>query len=285
VAIERRKLGSTGEELSVVGFGGIIVMNESLDDARRYVCESIDRGVNYFDVAPTYGDAETGLGPALEGRRDEVFLACKTAERTREAAAEELRGSLERLRTDHVDLYQFHAVTTLEEVDRITKKGGALEAFTEAKEKGLARFLGMSAHSDEAAVELMRRAELDNLMIPVNYVTWHQGNFAKKALREATRRGMGVTALKSLARTSWPDRKKRTWPKCWYMPVLDRDEAEMALRFTLSRPVASAVSPSHWELFEWMLDIAEKGVAPLSDEEEKQAAASSEGIRPIFPED
>ncbi|MHC4713796.1 MAG: aldo/keto reductase, partial [Planctomycetota bacterium] len=137
--MEKRKLGRTGAELSIVGFGGIIVMDETPGDSVKFVKEAIRRGVNYFDVAPTYGNAEQRLGPALEPYRKDVFLACKTAERRREAAWKNLKGSLERLRTDHFDLYQLHGVVEMSEVDTITAKGGALEAFREAREKGLVK--------------------------------------------------------------------------------------------------------------------------------------------------
>ncbi|MCW4026735.1 MAG: aldo/keto reductase, partial [Candidatus Bathyarchaeota archaeon] len=114
--MERRRYGETGVELSVVGFGGIIVKDETPSSARRIVAEAVRRGICYFDVAPTYGNAEERLGPALEPYRDSVFLACKTTKRMKEEAEEELHRSLRLLRTDHFDLYQLHGVTTLEEV-------------------------------------------------------------------------------------------------------------------------------------------------------------------------
>ncbi|MEM2480310.1 MAG: aldo/keto reductase, partial [Candidatus Bathyarchaeia archaeon] len=143
--MERRRYGKTNVELSVVGFGGILVMNESQESANRIVSEAIERGINYFDVAPSYGDAEERLGPALKPYRSSVFLACKTAKRTRKEAWEELHQSLKRLCTDHFDLYQLHGVTTLEEVDQIFSEGGAIEALIEAREQGLTKYLGFSA--------------------------------------------------------------------------------------------------------------------------------------------
>ena len=153
--MEKRPLGKTGITLSVVGFGGIIVMNENIAKARRFVAEAVSRGINYFDVAPTYGNAEERLGPALEPYRKSVFLACKTGERTRKKASIELHRSLRRLRTDYVDLYQLHGVTTLEEVDQIMGAGGAMEVFLEARKKGLIRCIGFSAHSEKAALSLL----------------------------------------------------------------------------------------------------------------------------------
>src|SRR6266540_3183732 len=103
--MQKRAYGSTGIELSIVGLGGVVVMGMEQPDANRIVREAFDRGVNYFDVAPSYGDAEDRLGPAIEAIRDQIFLACKTGKRTRDEAAAELRQSLTKLRTDHLDLY------------------------------------------------------------------------------------------------------------------------------------------------------------------------------------
>lgn len=171
--MEKRKYGKTNEKLSVVGFGGIIVTNEDPSSVSRIVAQAVERGINYFDVAPTYGNAEELLGPALEPYRKSVFLACKTAKRTKEEAAEELRQSLQRLHTDYFDLYQLHAVKTLEEVDQIMGEGGAIEIFLEAREQGLVRYLGFSAHSEEAAITLLGRFEFDSVLFPLNWVCWH----------------------------------------------------------------------------------------------------------------
>src|ERR1044072_8898736 len=119
-SMERRALGKTGEELSIVGFGGIVGKDGEPPDASRLVAEAVDRGVNYFDVAPSYGNAEERLGPALEPYRDGALLPWKTGNRARDEAAEELRDSLRRLRTGHFDLYQLHAMTTREDLETAT---------------------------------------------------------------------------------------------------------------------------------------------------------------------
>ena len=130
--IPRRKLGKTGEELSIVGFGGIVVMNNSQSFANNIVAEAVDRGINYFDVAPSYGDAQARLGPALEPYRKNVFLACKEEDWTKDGCAKLLEESLRLLRTDHVDLYQFHGLTKMAELDQIFGPNGAMETFEAA---------------------------------------------------------------------------------------------------------------------------------------------------------
>jgi len=281
--VEKRRYGRTGEELSVVGFGGIIVMDEDLSSASRIVDQAIERGINYFDVAPSYGNAEERLGPALEPYRESIFLACKTAKRTKEEAAAELHQSLQRLRTDRFDLYQLHAVTTIEEVDQIMGEGGAIEAFLEAGEEGLVKYLGFSAHSEEAAIALMDRFEFDSVLFPFNWVCWHQGNFGPKVVEKAEEKGVAMLALKALAKRKWKEGEERKWPKCWYAPVDTPEEASLALRFTLSMPITAAVSPSHAELLWWACDAAEK-LKPLSREEAALLSKRSKDLDPIFPQ-
>jgi len=282
--MDKRKLGKTGEEISMVGFGGIVVRNETPEAAKRFVAMAVEeRGVNYFDVAPTYGNAEERLGPALEPHRDSVFLACKTGKRDAKGAEEELHSSLKRLRTDHFDLYQLHSVASMDDVEQITAPGGALETFIKAREKGLTRFLGFSAHSEEAAMELMDRFAFDTMLFPFNWVCWHQGNFGHKVLEKAHKEGLGILAIKALAKRRWKEDEKRNWNKVWYSPVDTFEEASLALRFTLSKPITAAVSPSHVEFLWWACDAADK-FAPLSEEEAKEVAERSAGLEPIFPQ-
>ena len=280
--MERRRYGRTGVELSVVGFGGIVVMDEDPSSAARIVAKAVERGINYFDVAPTYGNAEERLGPALEPYRKSVFLACKTGKRKREEATAELHQSLERLRTDYFDLYQLHGVTRLEEVDQIMDEGGAIEALAEARDQGLVRYLGFSAHSEEAAIALLDRFEFDSVLFPLNWVCWHQSHFGPSLVEKAQEKGAAILALKALAKRKLKESEERVWPKCWYAPVENPEEASLALRFTLSLPVTAAVSPSHAELLWWACDVAEEST-PLSDEEAERVTEKTEGLEPIFP--
>jgi aryl-alcohol dehydrogenase-like predicted oxidoreductase len=273
--MEKRAYGRSGEKLSVVGFGGIIVMNEEPDAAARFVSEAIDRDVNYFDVAPSYGDAEVKLGPALEPYRNRVFLACKTGMRTAKEAMAELERSLVRLRTDHFDLYQHHAVTTREDVEKILGPDGAMETFVKARQKGMVRHLGFSAHSEEAALALMDGFDFDSILFPFNWACWLKGGFGKAVLDRAREKGVTRLALKTLAKRKWLEGEEKSWPKCWYKPVDTYEEAEKAVRFTLSMPVTAGVSPSHVELFRWMCDAVEKlGTITPPDEEALKAAAA-----------
>lgn len=279
--LERRALGRTGRMLSVIGFGGIVVMDATPAEAGRRVREAIEAGVNYFDVAPTYGDAEEKLGPALEPFRRDVFLACKTTQRRAAGATAELERSLKRLRTDHFDLYQFHAVTTIEDVETIFGRGGAAEAFAAARQAGKVRFLGFSAHSVEAALAMMDRFQFDTILFPFNFATWHAGNFGPQVLARAREQGLGILALKAMAKGPWPKDAPRAYPKCWYEPLSEPAEAKLGLRFTLSHPITAAVPPGDDRLFRLALNLA-KNLEPLT---ETEAAALKERAllgEPIF---
>lgn len=263
--MEKRALGSTEEKLSILGFGGVVLMDSSPEEAAEWVSKAIDRGINYFDVAPTYGNAELRMGPALEPYRKDVFLACKTTKRTAEEARKELEQSLKFLHTDHFDLYQFHAVTTVDEVDTIFGKGGAIETFEKARRDGLIRFIGFSAHSVEAAMALLDHYKFDSILFPVNYACWNAGSFGPQVLEKAQKNGAGILALKSMAHRPWPEGAEKI-PKCWYEPLSDPDEALRALRFTLSHPVTAAIPPGNEDLYFMALDLIGK-FAPMSEEE------------------
>jgi aryl-alcohol dehydrogenase-like predicted oxidoreductase len=280
--IEKRSLGRTGAMLSMIGFGGIVVRDATPEDASKDVKLAIDSGVNYFDVAPSYGDAEIKLGPALEPYRKDVFLACKTGKRTKADARNELEQSLKRLRTDHLDLYQFHAVTTLADVDTILGSGGAMETFLEAKKEGKIRFIGFSAHSVEAALALMDRFDFDTILFPVNFTTWNAANFGPQVLARAQEKKMGILALKSMAKGPWPQGADRSkYPKCWYEPLTDQEDIRMGLRFTLSHPVTAALPPGEADLFKLALNVSGK-LDPLNADEVKTIKEKALKGNPLF---
>jgi aryl-alcohol dehydrogenase-like predicted oxidoreductase len=280
--IPKRRLGKTGVDLSIIALGGIVVTDTTPEFASKIVGEAFDRGINYFDVAPSYGNAQTRLGPALEPYRKRVFLACKTGERTKEGAVRELEESLRLLRTDHVDLYQFHHLTTLEEVDRVFGPGGAMEAFQAAKQAGKVRFLGFSAHSVEAALAAMDRFAFDTILFPINFVLTSQAKFGPQVLERAREKGMGILALKGMAKTSWPRRPGRhAQPKCWYQPADLPDEAALALRWTLSQPITAAVPPGDEAYFRRAMDVAQS-FEPIRPDEAKALLTRAEGVEPIF---
>jgi aryl-alcohol dehydrogenase-like predicted oxidoreductase len=281
--IPKRRLGKTGADLSIIALGGMLVMDTEQSFADNIVAEAFDRGINYFDVAPQYGNAQQILGPALEPYRKRSFLACKTLMRDKDGAAEQLDDSLRKLRTDHVDLYQFHAVTTKEDVEKIFGPSGAMEAFQAARKAGKVRFLGFSAHSIENAFAMLDHYDFDTVLYPINFVLFSQANFGPQLLARAHENGMGILALKSMAKTTWPAAQKMDHPyhKCWYQPAALPDEAALGLRWTLSHPITAAVPPGDENYFRLAMDVAQK-FEPLKPEEEKGLLARAQGVEPIF---
>lgn len=279
-----------GIELSVIGFGGIVVVGMPQEEANRHVARAVERGVNYFDVAPSYGkgEAEEKLGPALEPYRKGAFLACKTGERRRDAAEAEFNQSLQRLRTDYFDLYQLHAITGVEkDVDAAFAPGGVMEFLDEAKRDGRVRHLGFSAHSVEAALAAMDRYDFDSILFPVNFACWNVGDFGPQILEAAQKRGVARLALKAMAKQKWPpntpkdDPRRKPFPKCWYEPLSDPRHASLGLRFTLSQPVTAAIPPGQEELFWLAVDLA-SDLQPLTEQDRQELAALEQGLDPIF---
>jgi len=281
--IPRRALGKTGEKLSIVGFAGIVVMENSPSFASNIVAEAVDRGVNYFDVAPTYGNAQERLGLAVQPYRDKVFLACKEEDWTREGCAKLLDESLRLLRTDHVDLYQFHALSKMSDLEQIFGPNGAMEAFEAAKKAGKLRFIGFSAHSVEVALAAMDRYHFDTILFPINFVLYSQANFGPQVLKKAMERQMGIMALKSMAKTTWSESRKKDHPhpKCWYEPAAFPEEAALGLRWTLSQPITAAIPPGDERYFRLGMDIGQN-FQPIADPEQQRLLAAARGVTPIF---
>lgn len=285
--LPQREYGRTGVKLSVVGFGGIVVAGAAQDEANRVVAEAYERGVNYYDVAPSYGDAEERLGPALEPYRKKVFLACKTGQRNREGAEAEFKHSLEHLRTDYFDLYQLHGLIDVDkDVNAVFEKGGVMDMLIEKQKAGQIRYLGFSAHTIEAAEAALDRFNFDSVLFPVNFACYGKNNWGPQIMKKAVDKGVARLALKGMARQKWTSNERREelgCSKCWYEPMSEREQSSRALRWTLSQPVTAALPPGEAFLFRMALDIA-SGPLELPAEEEKALMASAQELEPIFPQ-
>jgi predicted aldo/keto reductase-like oxidoreductase len=283
--IARRSLGKTGERLSMFGFGGTAVMSIEQSEANSLVAEAFDRGVNYYDVSPTYGNAEERMGPALEPYRKRCFLASKTDFRDKAGAEADLNKSLKTLRTDHFDLYQHHAVDKVGDLERIFGPNGAMEAFVAAKKAGKVRFLGICTHSVEVALAAMEHGGLDTMMFPINYVLVAKSNFGPQVLERARNKGMGFFAIKAMARGKYvanlPEGKRT--PKCWYEPCTLPEEAALAYRWTLSKPVTAAIPPGNPDWFRVAMKVAQS-FKPITEQETKELLSYVQAADPLFPQ-
>jgi aryl-alcohol dehydrogenase-like predicted oxidoreductase len=281
--IARRRLGKTNVDLSIIGMGGIVVMDSTPSASKNIVAEAVDRGINYFDVAPSYGDAQQLLGPALMPYRDKSFLACKTSKRDKAGSRAALEGSLQLLKTDHVDLYQFHALTKMTELDQVLGPGGAMETFEAARKEGKVRFIGFSAHSVETALAAMDRYPFDTVLFPINWVLVSQANFGPQVIQKAQEKGVGMLAIKSMAKTVWPAAEKKDHPssKCWYEPATFPKEASLGLRYTLGHSITAAIPPGDEAYFRLAMDVAQQ-FKPLDSQEEQALLHQASGVQPFF---
>jgi aryl-alcohol dehydrogenase-like predicted oxidoreductase len=283
--MDRRRLGRTGHESTVAIFGAAAfyrVAQATADQAMEHV---LAFGVNHIDVAPSYGQAEERLGPWLERERGRFFLGCKTQERTRAGAAAELHRSLQRLRVDVLDLYQLHAVTTVEELDRVTAPGGALEAVLAARDEGLTRFVGITSHGVDAPgvlLEALRRFDFDTVLFPLNYVqdtdpVYRQS--ARELLRRCQERDVGVMVIKAIARGPWGDRPKAY--DTWYRPFDDAAHIRQAVDFALSQDVTGLCTAADVTLLPLFLDACAR-FAPMRPPEQEALVAAASGYEPLF---
>lgn len=200
-----RSLGSTGYRVRLFSLGGQATLERPNTEelSQAIINRAIDLGVNYIDTAPAYGRgiSERNVGQVLRQRRGEVFLASKTHDRTRDGSLALLEQSLRNLQTDHLDLWQIHNVQRLAELDAIFAKTGVMEAMREAREQKLVRFVGITGHYDPAVLlEGIRRYDFDTILMALNPADPHFLPFQDKLLPEATRRRMGVIAMKIPAR-------------------------------------------------------------------------------------
>tara|TARA_Y100000588_G_scaffold338354_1_gene380328 strand:- start:154 stop:1011 length:858 start_codon:yes stop_codon:yes gene_type:complete len=279
--MEQRTYGTSGDMLSILGFGGIIVTQTEPQEAAQLVAEAIDRGVNYFDVAPSYGNAEERIGPALEPYRQQVFLACKTTKRTKDEARDELHNSLKLLRTDRFDLYQLHGMTTQEDFDQATGPNGALETLVEARQQGLIRHIGFSAHSAEIALALLDHFPFDSVLFPLNWSNYFNADFGPQVVARAQEKGTACLALKALAYSRIAEGAQKRYAKCWYDPIDDPALASLALRFTLSQPITAAIPPGEAPLFRMALNLADN-FTPITEEEIETLRQRAAASTPLF---
>ncbi|GAA2155954.1 aryl-alcohol dehydrogenase-like predicted oxidoreductase [Humibacillus xanthopallidus] len=239
VGVEMRRLGRLGHQSSVLIYGAAALSDVTQDVADASVQEALDGGINHFDVAASYGDAELRLGPWMPQIRDRIFLATKTGQRDRESAWREINASLERLQTDTVDLLQLHAIGDLGELDLATGEGGALEAAVRAVDEGLVGAVGVTGHGSEAAqthLEALRRYPFATVLTPLNPVLWRDDTYraAYEALVEETRRqDAGLMTIKTVSRRNWPQDTEQSYAT-WYEPYDDQTRITAAVSWVLA---------------------------------------------------
>lgn len=302
--LPRRPLGRTGQKLSVVGFPGLALIHYEQEKCTAAIHDAFARGVNYYDVAPAYGEGkcETKMGIGLQGLdRSKYFLACKTKKRDKEGARQQLEDSLKLLKTDYFDLYQLHHLVRPAEVKQALGPGGAMETLLKAKEEGKIKYIGFSAHTTKGALEAMKGFKFDTVMFPINFVEYYTRDFGKDVLTLANEQGAAVLAIKPLSWGTWPaqGKKNREW---WYRSVEEPKDIELAMRFALSqRSVVTGIPPSFLDLLDRTIEAAkaykpvdEAAIAQLKQmaadqgsiflREEQQVAMNLPHWTPVYPD-
>lgn len=283
--IPTRPFGRTGHDSTRVLFGAAALGNVTQDQADQTMELIQSYGINHIDTARSYGDAELRLGPWMQTHRDSFFLATKTGERTREGAKREISESLERLRTDHVDLIQLHNLVEPEEWDTAFAPGGALEAVIEAKEQGLVSFIGVTGHGVTVAAQHLRSLEqypFDSVLLPYNFAMSHNSAYLADLERLVTvcaERNVAVQTIKSITRAPWGDREQTA--NTWYEPLTDQVAIDTAVAWVLGREGLFLNTVGDITILPKVLEAAAK-VTDRPDAEAMRALEESVGLQPLF---
>jgi predicted aldo/keto reductase-like oxidoreductase len=246
--VEQRRLGRLGHQSSVLIYGAAALSEVDQDTADASVQLALDAGINHFDVAASYGDAELRLGPWMPTIRDRVFLATKTGLRERDEAWVQINRSLERLQTDHLDLIQIHAVGDLEELDLVTRSDGSLEAAVRAREEGLAAAIGITGHGHQAPAthrEALRRFPFDTVLSPLNWVLAQAPAYLadyQALVAEVQAQDAGLMIIKTVSRRNWPEGPVEHGYSTWYEPFTDQERIGAAVAWVLSHPEVTGIA-------------------------------------------
>ncbi|GGD90579.1 aldo/keto reductase [Paenibacillus nasutitermitis] len=283
----KRRIGRLGYEGSVVMFGAASLGNVTQEEADESISFALKHDINHFDTAASYGDAELRMGPIISGVRGDIFLATKTGERSKAKAKEEIYRSMERMKVDNVDLLQLHAVGTLEELDRCTEKGGALEAALEARDEGIVKAIGITGHGHQAPathLEALRRFPFETVLLPLNYYMYSMPEYRAAfdaLMREALKQDTAVRVIKAVAKAPWGEQQKRNYAT-WYEPFDQQEVIDACVHFVLSFPgVAGFASAGDIHLFPKIVDAVER-FGSMNDEEAARILSSISGYTSIF---
>jgi aryl-alcohol dehydrogenase-like predicted oxidoreductase len=283
--IETIPFGATGHESSRVIFGAAALAEVPQSAADQALELLLEHGINHIDTAASYGESELRLAPWLREHRDRFFLATKTGERSYAAARDEIRRSLDRMQVDGVDLIQLHCLVHPAEWELALGEDGALRAALEAREEGLARFVGVTGHGLTVA-EMHRRSlerfPFDSVLFPYSHVIVQDTGYAsdvERLLATCRERNVAVQTIKGIARGPWGSREPSAGT--WYEPLVEQSQIDLAVHWVLGEPRVFLNSPGDLELLPRVLDAAER-FASRPDEGEMARLASEERLSSLF---
>lgn len=285
MSIETSPFGRTGHASTRIIFGAAALGSVDQATADRAVRTVLDHGINHFDVAASYGDAELRLGPWMERIRGEVFLATKTGERRKEAAADEIRRSLERLRTDHVDLLQLHNLVDADEWEVAMGPGGALEAAVEARDEGLVRCIGVTGHGLEVArrhLQSLERFAFDSVLLPYSWIMMQNEAYAadvEELFEVCERREIAVQTIKAVTRRPWGARPQDR--ATWYQPLEHPTAIDLSVHWVLGRRGVFLNTVGDVDVLPKVLESAER-FERRPGETDMEALAREKEMEPLF---
>ncbi len=269
--MKKRRFGRTNHMSTLAIFGAVALGQLDQPLADKTIRIVLDAGINHFDVAPSYGEAELRLGPWMGDIRENIFLGCKTTERSQAGALAEFHESLKRLQVDTFNLYQLHAISTMAELDLCTKMGGALEGIIEMREQGLTRFIGITGHGLQAPdifIEALSRFDFDSVLFPIYPAIFSNEPYRTKALELldlCEERDVGVMTIKALAKEPWGNRKHKF--HTWYAPFEEPNLVQENINFVLSHKLTHICTPGDYRLLGMTLD-AVNNFNPISPEKQ-----------------
>ena len=282
--MQKRTLGRTGHDSTVVSFGTYAVGYVDQDAADQAIQLVLDAGVNHFDIAPTYGHAMERVAPWMpEIRKREIFVGAKTAVRDRDGAWRDVESIMQRMNVQDFDLFQLHSVGNMEQLELATARGGSLETLVEMREQGLTKWIGITGHGPEVPatiLEALERFDFDTVMFPLNPAAARDAAYREvtdRLLAEANAKNIGVQTIKMIARGGWGDGEKQM--NTWYDPHREQSDIDASLWWVLSHGVHTAPSCGEINLLPKVLDAAERFTL-LSVDEQRSVEASQ---RPPLP--
>jgi diketogulonate reductase-like aldo/keto reductase len=270
--IATQEFGRTGHQSTRVIFGSWALCKAAQAEADSALALLQEYGVNHIDTAPMYGNAEKVLGSWLAKHREDFFVATKTRRRSRQEALDDLKRSLERLRVDYIDLWQLHGLTNPAGWEKVMGPEGALEAFVEARDKGLVRFLGVTGHTNEVPAmhkRSLERFDFDSVILPYDYLLMQNPRYAADFIELAElchKRNVAVQTTKSIARRPWGDRPK-TYNTYFYEPLETRCAIDKAVHWSLGLRDSFLITAGDLRLLPKVLDAADRFEQRPSDEE------------------
>lgn len=284
--IPRQTFGRTGHRSSRVIFGGYALSQATQAEADRVLEILQEYGINHIDTAPMYGNAEKHIGAWMEKHRNDFFLASKTRKRGYQEAWNDLQRSLHQLRVDQIDLWQMHGLTNPVGWEKAMGPGGALEAFIEARDKGLVRFLGVTGHGSQVPAihkRSLERFDFDTVLLPYSYWQMQNARYTTDfhdLMDVCLERNVAVQTIKSIARRPWKNRPK-TFNTYFYEPLETQDAIDKALQWVLGQPGIFLITAGDMRLLPKMLEAGSRFEERPPDAE-MDALVAEFDIGPIF---